>query len=1088
MIGLFAFNTFVSNFSIKGEVIIVDYKGGGNYTKIQDAIDSASSSDTIRVRAGQYDEDITISKSITLEGIKNSSSDVTIKGTGTGDVVSITANWVNVSGFTISNSSSNSLASGIKLDGVENCDISKNNLTDNRNGIYLTGSSNNTINENYCFSTTSGFELYGIRLISSDYNSISKNNCSDLDNGIYLTSAFNNTISKNKIYNNKIGIGLSLSDQNSIIDNICTMNAKGSYIHDTKGYYLTSSQDNYLSKNSVTYNEFGFTLYSSNTNELIKNYNANNGNGIYLNTSSNNTLTINNCIRNKRDGIGLFNSSNNSILGNSMSYNGLYISGDTEIQYYQQIDTTNKVDGKLLFYRYRSIDVSVPANIGAVILINCTNNVFNNLKLNNGSSGILLVNSLNSTINYTSCLGNNRDGITIINSPINTLQNINCMDNKRNGIYLANSNNSIIRSINCSNNGLDGIHVRFCMNISVDNNSCFKNNNDGIDLIHYITNRIIANNTCSDNGEAGIRIKNGLGNLIKDNICHINRFGIYILNLDDNLIIDNYCDGNSRGIRLDKSKLNEMYYNIFSQSSYGVHFYLSPDNYIENCSIISNINDLYLRDSGKKNIGINSSIRTALNFDATTEFINKNYLHIQVNDAAGLPIAGADVKVKDNGNVIYATSGYGGSDLQTDAQGQIKWILVWDRVFNRTSTRLNSTEINVKYSNLIIWNLPRIADMRTSHFEYFYPNSPPDKIDLSSPKMNSFLNDTTPTLTWMKGNDTNGDTLSYFVQVDESGGDWSTLVDSTHTNPGVLSWDVFNTLTDDSSYQWRVRGNDTLQNSTWSDTWVFTIDSDQLVANKPQIHGAYNTTGTVRWWWTPTPDTGSGIVGYYVYIGSTANANDVVNGEFVSTTWYELTSLIDGTYYCRVRVENGAGTMSPFSITSDVILVDKEIPNINKPLAWDVYNNTGTVRWSWAPSFDTGSGLVGYYVYISTYQDGNDIVDGGFTNVNGYELSGLLDGVTYFCRIKALNGAGSTSDFSPSSDGVLIDLDIPVANIPVSHGKYNNTRTVIWSWSPAVDTGSGIAGYYVTISRDSTVTSARGPAEDIVHLIRGTKQ
>jgi hypothetical protein len=376
--------------------------------------------------------------------------------------------------------------------------------------------------------------------------------------------------------------------------------------------------------------------------------------------------------------------------------------------------------------------------------------------------------------------------------------------------------------------------------------------------------------------------------------------------------------------------------------------------------------------------------------------------------------------------------------------------------------------------------MPRIVDMSTSHTEYFYPNTPPEKITLSSPKTNSFLNDTTPTLTWLKGNDTDGDTLSYLVQVDESGGDWSTLVDSTLTNPGELTWDVSNTLSDDSAYQWRVRGNDTLQNSTWSDTWIFTIDSDQLVANKPQIHGPYNTTGTVRWIWTRTPDSGSGIVGYHVYIGSTVDSNDVVNDEVTTNNWYEMTSLPDGNYYCRVRVENGAGTLSPFSPSSDVILVDKEKPNINKPLAWDVFNNTGTVRWSWGPSFDTGSGLVGYYVYIGTSQDGNDIVDGEFTSVNRYELSGLLDGVTYYCRIKALNGAGTTSDFSPSSDGVLIDLDVPVANVPVSHGKYNNTGKIRWSWEPAVDTGSGIAGYFVTISRDSSAGSSRGPTENIV--------
>ena len=53
---------------VETNMIYVDDGGGQNFTKIQSAIDNASSGDTIFVYHGTYNETVVINKSITLLG------------------------------------------------------------------------------------------------------------------------------------------------------------------------------------------------------------------------------------------------------------------------------------------------------------------------------------------------------------------------------------------------------------------------------------------------------------------------------------------------------------------------------------------------------------------------------------------------------------------------------------------------------------------------------------------------------------------------------------------------------------------------------------------------------------------------------------------------------------------------------------------------------------------------------------------------------------------------------------------------------------------------------------------------------------
>ncbi|MGB7532019.1 MAG: NosD domain-containing protein [Halobacteriota archaeon] len=248
-----------------------------NFIRIQDAVDAASSGDMIIVRDGTYTENVNVTRSLIILS-ENGSANCIVQATNTSNhVFDATANYVNISGFTVKGATE-WLYAGICLNGVDYCDISDNTALNNTVGIYLYGSSNNVLNNNTAsFSYNNGISLWGGSNNTLNGNTASNNWCE----GIRLGYGNNNILNKNCALNNSKGINLWESHSNVLNNNIAANNEHGIYLQesDNNSIYLndfinnTDNADSYNSTNIWNFtSKITYTYNGSTCTNFLGNY------------------------------------------------------------------------------------------------------------------------------------------------------------------------------------------------------------------------------------------------------------------------------------------------------------------------------------------------------------------------------------------------------------------------------------------------------------------------------------------------------------------------------------------------------------------------------------------------------------------------------------------------------------------------------------------------------------------------------------------------------------------------------------------------------------------------------------------------
>ena len=161
----------------------------------------------------------------------------------------------------------------------------------------------------------------------------------------------------------------------------------------------------------MTIKNFGFGIKvtweyidtGSSNNTIVGNTITQNEVGLLLNFCTSNSNVSDNVVTNNVCGIKIDHSPNTVLKGNQLKDNqfNLWVNIETGVQawhFFNDIDTSNTVDGKPVYYWVNQQNKTVPSDAGFVALINCSKINVENLVLSNNGQGIILVATNNSLI------------------------------------------------------------------------------------------------------------------------------------------------------------------------------------------------------------------------------------------------------------------------------------------------------------------------------------------------------------------------------------------------------------------------------------------------------------------------------------------------------------------------------------------------------------------------------------------------------------------------------------------------------------------------------------------------------------------
>ena len=343
-----------------------------------------------------------------------------------------------------------------------------------------------------------------IRIESNDVN-ISGFSTEDIVSyhswGIYVESD-NVSIFENNINGNACCIRLS-GNYTKIYDNNILNYHYGIWME----YYPLNDSD-VSHHNMILNNVFYDTIYSgiilfNSSNNLIEGNIFNNSEILLFKCYKNNLYDNNLSLGNIR----IIDSNNNKLRNNSINNGGLSLeweSFNTLTEFYENIerlscndvDTSNTVNGKPIYYYINESDLDVPLNAGQVIFVNCSNSSISNLDINNTYYAIEVISSENIEISNNT-ISDNYHGTFILIVNDSYFINNQIINNTQGMDLICSNNNSIINNIN--NYNLHAISLLLSNNSVLHGNEVGFSQRDGLRLIGS-NNNTIFENSIHDNG------------------------------------------------------------------------------------------------------------------------------------------------------------------------------------------------------------------------------------------------------------------------------------------------------------------------------------------------------------------------------------------------------------------------------------------------------------------------------------------------------------------------------------------------------------------------------------------------------------
>jgi parallel beta-helix repeat protein len=576
-----SYNPKTSTFYEKEEwdIIVPD-----DFSSIQLALNNSKKGYKIFVRDGIYYEHISIRlDDIVLQG--ESPETTIIDGMNQGDVVYISSNNINLSGFTVQYSGMNEFSiyyAGIKLSAVDSCIISNCKIQNNMG--------------------------YGV-VISNAVNCILLQNLISMNqyDGLYLENANNILITETFLQNNYEN---EISCYNSSSVNIINNSIISTNLN---AILFSFSRNSLIFENNITGLGFHCIQLRCSSFNLIKQnsiYSESNSALSLLYKSNNNNLSFNTIIDRSSniDSIGIMNQDSefNEINENLISSFNIGI----------DIQESIKIEIQLNKIILNNIGISLnTCNNIQIIKNNISYNIIN--ALNTEQSNLFLI--LNNTISH-----NGFEGIHLgLYSDYSDIIGNYIVYNRGNGINLYSCQYNNLSNNFISYNGLSGMLIHESSYSYIANNTFISNSRYGLHLLQFDFrngNHKIAGNNFYECGVFNERSFNNsfqnnkindryllyLEN-VKDHVISNGSFSSIILVKCENITIKNqYLYNTSVGVQLIFSKNCRITQNVFKYNNFGVYLhYSSSTNITKNNFIKNEIDSIYtiwLTDSTRTNI------------------------------------------------------------------------------------------------------------------------------------------------------------------------------------------------------------------------------------------------------------------------------------------------------------------------------------------------------------------------------------------------------------------------------------------------------------------------------------------------------
>ncbi|MEM2099352.1 MAG: NosD domain-containing protein [Candidatus Bathyarchaeia archaeon] len=338
--------------------------------------------------------------------------------------------------------------------------------------------------------------------------------------------------------------------------------------------------------------------------------------------------------------------------------------------YDNDLDSSNTINGKPIYYWLDVSDAVVPSDAGYVVLVRCRNITVENSR----PLGIELISTTNVTISSVKMIEKS-DGIDLLDcSNVSILNSI--LRTHAIGIQIENSQNILIKGNEISNHITRGINLGNA------------NNNLIVDNIFVANSYAIAPSQDSSSN----------GNIIISNNFTKNDQALIVHG--SMTIIGNFFEDNTNAIHLSDSSGNIVTQNTFLRNKNAIYISAASNNHVYLNNFINNTNQV-------TDAGINST-QTTEQLAKTNSILGNTKLTISGNRKVNFfPPPAPSVNHWDNGSKGNYWSDYTGADANGDGIGDVPHYLYEN---NRDNYPLMNT-VTVSDATISLWKQGKLSSI-----------------------------------------------------------------------------------------------------------------------------------------------------------------------------------------------------------------------------------------------------------------------------------------------------------------------------------------------------------------------------------------